>query len=307
MLTYYQNQIEILQPCVATVGIFDGVHVGHRFLIEQVKDIAKKNNCPSVVITFNSHPRSILQKDFKPQILTTLTEKLALFEELEIDIAIILDFTEQMAQLTAYEFLKLILKDKFNVQTLVVGHDHRFGHNRAESFTEYKQFGKELNMEVIQANRFTTNQDKHISSSEIRNALLVGDIETSNRLLSYSFSMSGMVIDGFKVGRKIGFPTANIEPDNDQKLIPGIGVYAVLVNFKKQVFKGMLNIGYRPTINSDKKISIEVHIIDFNEDIYDQKIEVIFLRKIRDEQKFENIDQLIKQLEKDKKDVMENY
>ncbi len=307
MLCYYQHQIENLQPCVATVGIFDGVHVGHRYLIEQVKEIAKKNNQPSVVITFKTHPRSIIQKEFKPQLLTSLEEKLSLFEKLGVDIAIILDFTTEMAQLTAYEFLKVFLKEKFNVQTLVVGHDHRFGHNRAESIVDYKQFGNRLNMEIIHSSRFTTAQDKQISSSEIRNALQNGDIELANRLLNYSFSIKGKVVGGYKVGRKIGFPTANIEPVCIQKIIPNVGVYAVQVKIDNEIFKGMLNIGYRPTIDNGKKISIEVHIIDFNKDVYNQLIEIVFIKKIRDEQKFQGVEELIAQLEKDKKNVIENF
>ncbi|HEY5592568.1 MAG TPA: bifunctional riboflavin kinase/FAD synthetase [Paludibacter sp.] len=305
MRIIYQTELENFLPCVATVGFFDGVHTGHRFLIEELKALAHTQNLESVVITFATHPRKVLNSDFQPDLLTTLSEKLIQLESTGIDICVVLDFTVEMANLSAYEFLKKILLEQFNVHTLLVGHDHRFGHNRADGFPEYKNYGQMLGMEVIQAKRYKTDEDQHISSSEIRTALLKGDIKHANLLLSYEYSIRGKVIDGFKVGRKIGFPTANIEPEDNSKLIPAIGVYAVRVRWNNQVYKGMLNIGHRPTLDNGKKISIEVHIIDFDEDIYQETLEIDFFRKIRDEQKFNSIDELIVQLQKDKLNVME--
>jgi riboflavin kinase/FMN adenylyltransferase len=205
-----------------------------------------------------------------------------------------------MARLSAYEFLDTILKKQYNVQTLLVGHDHRFGHNRTDGFPEYKKYGEALGMEVIQACQYNTDTDKHISSSEIRNALKEGKIELANRLLTYEYSIRGKVIEGFKVGRTIGFPTANIELSEQEKLIPAVGVYAVRVLWNKKYYKGMMNIGNRPTLDNGANISIEVHILDFDEDIYNQSIEIDFIRKIRDEQKFNGIDELIEQLQKDR-------
>jgi riboflavin kinase/FMN adenylyltransferase len=303
MQIFYQNEIEDFQPCVATVGIFDGVHAGHRFLIEQVKEIANNQKIMSVVITFAKHPRSILNPEFCPEILTTLPEKLQQLETTGIDACIILDFTPEMGQLSAYNFIKTILYQKFNVQTLLVGHDHRFGRDRKDGFPEYLQYGKSIGLKVIQATRFRTELDQFISSSEIRNLLQKGDIEHANRLLNYNYNLCGKVIDGFKVGRKIGFPTANIFVENQYKLIPALGVYAVSVRWKNMFYKGMLNIGIRPTLNGTK-VSLEVHIIDFNEDIYNQIIEIDFKSRIRDEQKFNGIDELVKQLEKDKQKVI---
>jgi riboflavin kinase/FMN adenylyltransferase len=303
MQIFYQNEIEDFQPCVATVGIFDGVHAGHRFLIEQVKEIANYQKIMSVVITFAKHPRSILNPEFCPEILTTLPEKLQQLETTGIDACIILDFTIEMGQLSAYNFIKTILYQKFNVQTLLVGHDHRFGRDRKDGFAEYLQYGKSIGLKVIQATRFRTELDQFISSSEIRNLLQKGDIEHANRLLNYNYNLCGKVIDGFKVGRKIGFPTANIFLENQYKLIPALGVYAVSVRWKNMFYKGMLNIGIRPTLNGTK-VSLEVHIIDFNEDIYNQIIEIDFKSRIRDEQKFNGIDELVKQLEKDKQKVI---
>lgn len=303
MQIFYQNEIEDFQPCVATVGIFDGVHAGHRFLIEQVKEFANAQNVMSVVITFAKHPRSILNPEFCPEILTTLPEKLQQLETTGIDACIILDFTPEMGQLSAYNFIKTILYQKFNVQTLLVGHDHRFGRDRKDGFPEYLQYGISIGLKVIQATRFRTELDQFISSSEIRNLLQKGDIEHANRLLNYNYNLCGKVIDGFKVGRKIGFPTANIFVENQYKLIPALGVYAVQVQWNNKFYKGMLNIGIRPTLNGTK-VSLEVHIIDFNEDIYNQIIKIDFKSRIRDEQKFNGIDELVEQLEKDKQKVI---
>lgn len=304
MQIIYQTEIENFLPCVATVGFFDGLHAGHRFLIEELKTLAKAQNRKSVVITFATHPRKVLHSDFQPELLTTQSEKLIQLESTGVDACIVLDFTTEMAQLSAYDFIKTILLEKCNVCTLLVGHDHRFGHNREDGFSEYQKYGKTLGIEVIQATRYTTDKDTHISSSKIRLALQNGEIERANRMLTYPYSIGGKVIHGFKVGHKIGFPTANIEPESPDKLIPATGVYATTVHYKNQNYKGMLNIGNRPTFDKDEKISIEVHIINFNEDIYNQTIQIDFIRKIRDEQKFNSIEELTEQLKKDKLNVM---
>jgi len=300
MRIIYQTATEILPPCAATVGIFDGVHAGHRYLIEELKSIAKIQNLESVVITFAKHPRSVINPEFKPDLITTLDEKIAQIATTGVDTCIVLDFTIEIALLSAYDFLKTVLKNQYNVHTLLVGHDHRFGHDRLEGFTEYEKYGHELGMKLIQAKRYKTLDDLLISSSEIRLALLKGDIQLANRMLTYPYSIIGKVTGGFKVGRKIGFPTANINPNNNHKIIPAFGVYAVQVCWNTQYFKGMLNIGTRPTLTDDTSISIEVHILDFDEDIYNQLIEIVFIAKIRDEQKFNGIDALIEQLQKDK-------
>ena len=300
MQIIYQSEIKTLSPCVATVGFFDGLHAGHRYLIEELKGIAKEQHLQSVVVTFAVHPRKVLNSEFRPELLTTLSEKLIQLSTTGIDACIVLDFSLQMAELSAYDFLKTILKEKFNVQTLLVGHDHRFGHNRADGFPEYKKYGEELNMKVLKCTQFHTDTDKHISSSEIRNALKTGEIELANRLLTYNYSITGKVIEGFKNGRQIGFPTANIELFDHEKIIPAIGVYAVRVTWNGSQYKGMLNIGHRPTLDNGLTISIEVHILDFDTDIYNQTLEVGFIIKIRDEQKFNGIEALKEQLQKDK-------
>jgi len=305
MRVIYQTETVNMNPCVATVGFFDGLHIGHRFLIEDLKAIAKAQNKESVVITFAIHPRKVMHTDFQPELLTTLDEKLILLEKTGIDTCVVLDFSPSMSLLSAYDFLKTVLLEKYNVSTLLVGHDHRFGHNRTDGFLEYVEYGKALGMEVLKAARYKTVDDEHISSSTIRLALQNGDIAHANRLLTYEYSFSGNVIGGFKVGRKIGFPTANLELTDHDKLTPGIGVYAVRVKWHNRFHKGMMNIGLRPTMNNSHNISIEVHIIDFDEDIYNETLKIDFIRKIRDEKKFNGIEELIEQLQKDKQNVIE--
>ena len=305
MRIIYQSEKDTFPPCVATVGFFDGLHVGHRFLIEELKAIATSQNKKSVVVTFSTHPRKVLHSDFQPQLITTLSEKLVQLESTGIDACIILDFTIEMAKLSAYEFLKTILFEQFNVQTLLVGHDHRFGHNRTDGINEYQQYGNQLGLEVIEAKYYSTETDHHISSSTIRSALKNGNIELANRLLTYEYSFMGKVVDGFKVGHKIGFPTANIEPEDTEKLIPAIGVYAVRVRWNSQYYKGMMNIGNRPTMDNGENISIEVHIIDFDTNIYNETVEIDFIRKIRDEKKFNSVEELVEQLHKDKQSVLD--
>ncbi len=288
----------------ATVGFFDGLHTGHRFLLKELKIKAKKRGLKTMVVTFKEHPQITLNKNFKPQLLTSHKEKLAYLKEIGIDEIIDLDFTHDIANFTAEQFIKNILFKNLHVHFLLVGHDHRFGKDRTEGFLEYQNYGKEIGIEVQQASRYSTNKLQSISSTDIRKALKIGEIEKANALLGRPYSFTGQVIGGFKVGRKIGFPTANLKLNEPNKLIPPIAVYAVEIEWKNQVYKGMMNIGKRPTINNSTDISLEVHIIDFNQDIYDQNLKVSFLKKIREEQKFNSIDELISQLKLDKEFVL---
>jgi riboflavin kinase/FMN adenylyltransferase len=280
----------------ATVGFFDGVHMGHRFLLAELKKEAAKRGLKSMVITFKVHPRKVLHATYLPQLLTSAEEKREQLKSTGIDEVVELDFTVEMAQLTAAEFIKQILAEQLGLKLLLVGHDHRFGRNREEGFPEYAAYGRQNGMEVIQATRYSTEQFSHISSSEVRNALIKGDVERANTLLTYPYAFTGYVVTGFQVGKKIGFPTAN--------LIPGIGVYAVLIDWKGNSYKGMMNIGRRPTLDNGDAVSLEVHIINFDADIYHQQLKVTFIRKIRDEKKFNSVDALIEQLKMDKEAVL---
>ena len=290
--TYPQN------PTVATIGFFDGVHLGHRFLINQVKVATSQTGWKSSVITFPVHPRQVIQSEFQPQLLSSPEEKIELLDTTGIDNCILLPFTRELSLLTAWEFMQL-LYEKYYVRMLVIGYDHRFGHNRAETFEDYCRYGRELGIHIMQATAYTQEQDK-VSSSSIRRALLAGDVSTTKKYLGYNYFLEGTVVDGYKVGRKIGFPTANLQVDFPNKLIPSVGVYAVSVHVNGQKYKGMLNIGHRPTINNGNDLSIEVHILDFQGDIYHQKIRIEFVDFLRPEMKFNSVDELISQMQKDK-------
>ena len=290
-------------PTVATIGFFDGVHLGHRFLIQQVKVAATQAGWQSSIITFPVHPRQVIQSEFQPQLLSSPEEKIELLASTGVDNCILLPFTRELSQLTAYEFMQL-LYDKYKVRMLVIGYDHRFGHNRAETFEDYCRYGRELGIHIMQASAYTQEQDK-VSSSAIRRALQTGDIRTASKFLGYHYYLEGTVVGGYKVGRKIGFPTANLRVDFPNKLIPSIGVYAVYVYVNGEKHKGMLNIGYRPTINNGTDLSIEVHILDFQGDIYHQKMRIEFIEFLRPEEKFHSVDELILQMQKDKKDTIQ--
>ena len=259
--------------------------------------------CPSV-ITFPTHPRQVLQPDFHPQLLSTPEEKLHLLEAAGIANCILLPFTAELSRLSAKEFM-LLLRTEYNVRTLVIGYDHRFGHNRLESFEDYVRYGQELDIDIVQARAYTQENAK-VSSSAIRELLSQGEVHTASRLLGYPYPLEGTVTDGYRVGRKIGFPTANLRVDHPFKLVPAEGVYAVKVEVEGQQHLGMLNIGHRPTLNNGADRSIEVHILDFAGDIYRQNIRIEFLRFLRPETKFASIEELISQIEKDKEAILKD-
>ena len=289
---------QALTPSVATIGFFDGVHLGHRHLINQVKMAASLNGWCSSIITFPIHPRQVIQSDYQPSLLSSPEEKIELLASTGIDNCILLPFTRELSQLTAWEFMQL-LYNQYKVRMLVIGYDHRFGHNRAETFEDYCRYGRELGIHIMQATAYTQEQDK-VSSSVIRRALLSGEISTATKYLGYPYFMQGTVVSGYQVGRKIGFPTANLQVDFPNKLIPAIGVYAVRVSVNGQSHRGMLNIGHRPTLNNGTDLSIEVHILDFEGDIYHQPMRIEFVDFLRPEAKFNSVDELTLQIQKDK-------
>lgn len=285
------------RPCAAAIGFFDGVHRGHRYLIEQVRDVAAARSYATGVVTFPVHPRKVVQSDYQPELLTTCEEKVALLAETGLNYCMMLDFTPEIAALTAREFMKL-LRCQYNIRALVVGYDHRFGRNRQEGFDDYVRYGQELGIEVIRAHAFI-NKDTAVSSSAIRRLLQEGHVSEASSWLGYDYFLDGKVVSGYKVGRKIGFPTANLRVDDPDKLIPSDGVYAVRVTVGGQVYGGMLSIGYRPTMANGPERSIEVNIFRFHSDIYEQSIRLTFVRYLRAELKFDSIDGLIAQLHKD--------
>lgn len=301
VITGLEN-IEIIRNSIVTQGTFDGVHTGHLKILKNIVKLAYDTKCKSVLLTFNPHPRQILSSvNNNIKLLTPLNEKLQLLENIGLDYVIVIPFDKAFAELNAEEFIKKILIDKIGVKTLVVGYDHRFGKNREGTFSDLLNFSKKYYFGVKEIEAFDI-ENATVSSTKIRNSLLKGDISIANKFLGRNYQICGKVIEGNKIGNKIGFPTANIKTDNDEKLIPADGVYAVKVKLNDSVYGGMLNIGNRPSIDG-AKWSIEANIFDFNENIYDKKISVYFLAKMRDEKKFDSIDELKKQLAIDEKNA----
>lgn len=302
MIVVKDAQILKGQPVVATIGFFDGVHLGHRFLIHEMVELAHSKNLPAAVITFPEHPRAVLHSDYQPKLLNSFEEKLTQLATTGVDYCIVLPFTPELSQLSAQSFISTILRDTYQVDTLLIGYDHRFGHNRADGFEQYVQYGAACGIKVVQATAFDEG-NTNVSSSEIRHLILSGQVEKAHQLLTYPYMIKGTIISGHKVGRTIGFPTANIRVDEPFKVIPGIGVYAVWVILKDRRYKGMLYIGNRPTLDNGEYVSMEVNILDFNEDIYDQEIEVIFEYYVRDDIKFNGLELLKAQLANDRDTV----
>jgi riboflavin kinase/FMN adenylyltransferase len=303
MIILDSNSIDGRQPFVATIGFFDGVHTGHRYLIEQVKSEARRKSLPSAVITFPVHPRKILNKAYQPALLCGHDEKLERLGDTGIDYCIVMDFTIAISQLTAKEFMLDVLKKQLNIDTLIIGYDHRFGHNRSDGFPDYAGYGQEMGINVLQADEMNLNE--HVSSSRIRRLLGTGNVVKASELLGYNYTISGQIIEGFKIGRTIGFPTANIKKWEVFKVIPAFGVYAVHVHIDGETFGGMLYIGKRPTLQNTDDVSLEVNIFDFNSDLYNKSLTVEFIDFVRADKKFPDIDALKDQIIKDKEDTLE--
>ena len=285
---------------IATIGFFDGVHIGHCHLINMLKKVARERGVESCVITFDRHPRQVVQPEWCPEMLTTLEEKTQLLEATGIDRCEVLHFDREMANQSAHDFMLHTLKEKLGVSILVTGYDNRFGHNRSEGFEDYVRYGKEIGIEVIKGEELTDGSN-NVSSSSIRRMLKEGRIEDATRCLGREYLLTGTVVGGEHIGRTIGFPTANIRPDDSSKLIPANGVYAVDVwsqagDINRE--RAMLNIGTRPTFNGTAT-TIEVHIPHFAGNLYGSTLSIAFLRKIREERKFDSPEALVEQLNKD--------
>lgn len=287
---------------VATVGFFDGVHIGHRHLIDQVKREAERNGLPSAVITFPVHPRKVLQKDYQPALLCGFDEKVEQLATTGIDYCISIPFTVDLSRFSAKEFMQKVLKEQLHVKRLLVGYDHRFGRNREDSYPEYSQYGKGLGMHVILASELQLGDDE-VSSSQIRRLLKVGNIKEANELLSYNYRLSGKIVEGYQVGRTIGYPTANMRVWERYKVVPELGVYAVMVHLHDLIYPGMLYIGRRPTLHSDNEISVEVNLFDFDGNLYNQSMSVEFIDFIRTDRKFDTKEELVAQIHQDKESV----
>lgn len=302
MQLYTGTSDKDLLPSVATIGFFDGVHRGHRFLLGQVCRAAAARGLAASVITFPVHPRKVMQPGFQPELLTTRDEKVALLADTAVDYCIMLDFTPDLARLSAKQFMAILKRD-YRVEALVIGYDHRFGHNRSEGFDDYVRYGRELGVEVIPAQAYSAGT-MTVSSSAVRSLLREGDVVGAATCLGYPFFLNGTVVNGHRIGRKIGFPTANLRVGDAEKLVPADGVYAVHVFLGGQQYAGMLSIGRRPTVNNGSDRSIEVHIFHFDADVYNQPMRLSFVRRTRPELKFDSLEALVAQLHKDAEEIM---
>ena len=296
------NDFSSTKKTILTLGTFDGVHIGHKKILKKITQNTENQKYESLVLTFFPHPRMVLQEHSDIKLLNTIDEKIDLLEKIGIENLVIHPFDEAFSRLTAEEFVSTILVDQFHIQKIIIGHDHRFGRNRTANIDDLIAYGKEYGFEVEQISVQEIN-DISVSSTKIRNALLEGDMALANDYLGYDYFLTGIIIKGKQLGRTIGFPTANLKIEENYKLIPQNGVYIVKSIIDEQTIFGMMNIGFNPTVDGQKQ-SIEIHYFDFNADLYNQKISVSILQRIRSEQKFESVDLLKEQLEKDKKTAL---
>lgn len=289
-----------LPNAVLTTGTFDGVHIGHQKILKHLCNVADKTHGESVLLTFSPHPRKVLNPSSEIKLLNTLEEKIQRLEIIGIDHLIIHPFSKAFSRTTSLEFVKDIVVNQIGTKKLVIGYDHHFGRNREGSFDHLKEFGPLYGFNVEEIPAFDIDS-VNVSSTKIRNALKEGDVETARQYLGYDYKFSGTVVKGNKLGRTIGFPTANISYESEDKLIPKNGVYAVRVTINQHLYAGMLNIGVKPTVSDDSyPTNLEVHIFDFDEDLYGQQIQLRFVKHMRNEQKFDSLEALKAQLDIDR-------
>jgi riboflavin kinase/FMN adenylyltransferase len=283
---------------IVTLGTFDGVHIGHQKILEKVTQKKEAKDYESLVLTFFPHPRMVLEGHSDVKLLNTLSEKIELLKKNGLDNLVIHPFDEKFSQLTAHDFVKTVLVDQFHIQKIIIGHDHRFGKNRTANIDDLIAYGKQYDFEVEQIS-VQEIEAVSVSSTKIRKALDAGNMELANRFLGYDYFLTGIVQKGKQVGRTIGFPTANLKIEENYKLIPRNGVYIVKSILDQETIYGIMNIGFNPTVEG-QDLSIEIHFLDYNADLYGQEISVSLLHFIRSEQKFQSILLLKAQLESDK-------
>lgn len=292
---------ELQHEQVATIGFFDGVHRGHQYLVRRVVEEATHTGYQSMVITFDRHPRQLAQGDYHPLMLTTLDQKLEKIAALGVDYVAVLRFDQDMARLTAKEFMSRVLCRRLKVRKLILGYDNRFGHDRREGFDDYVRYGHELGMDVTREQVVSADDSQSVSSSLIRACIQEGDIVRAHAYLGYPYTITGVVVPGYQEGRKLGFPTANLDTSDFGQLIPLAGAYAVEVKVENssQRYWGMMNIGTRPTFHGHSQ-TLEVHLFDFDGDLYGKVLQVSFRYRIRGEKHFSSVEELSLQLQKDK-------
>lgn len=290
----YQSE----KPLALSLGMFDGVHLGHKYIIDELKKVGSENDLETAILTFWPHPRFVFNPKEDLKLLNTIEEKKFLMEKYNIHNLFVKEFDDEFRNLTGEEFVRQILIDQLNVKYLIIGYDHSFGKNKSGNFELLQKLSAELDFEVEQMEAINIHEN-NISSTKIRNALLEGNIKDANEMLGYSYSISGTVVHGKKLGRTIGYPTANIETESI-KLLPKKGAYIVEVFVKGRQYKGMLSVGTNPTVNGEK-LTVEVYILDFEGDIYDETITVKFRDFLHEEIKFEGLEKLVEKLDDDKR------
>jgi riboflavin kinase/FMN adenylyltransferase len=307
MQVYYNiEEVPKDNNTVVTVGTFDGVHLAHRHIIENVIELAKRNKGRSLVVTFDPHPQEVLKtKSPDIKLLSSLSEKLGILESIGIDAVLVIKFNEEFSKTQARDFYEKIICGKIGIKDLVVGYDHLFGRNREGDFEMLKSLGREFGFEVHRLDEIDI-EGKPVSSTRIRRAMAEGKIDEANRLLGYEYGFEGIVVDGDKVGRTIGFPTANLKPVKENKVMPNDGIYSVRVIFGGENFFGMMYLGYRPTLTEGKVRAMEVNIFDFDKKVYGEALRICYLVRLRDDKKFDSKEALIAQIVKDKEDSL-NY
>ncbi len=295
-----QNTIEYDEehPTAITIGTFDGVHIGHQKILERLVNDARTHELKAVVLTFFPHPRMVLQKDTAIKLLNTITEKKTILKRIGLDYLIIHPFTKDFSRLSATEFVRDLLVNQLKTKRIIIGYDHRFGRNRTANIDDLVAFGNTFDFDVSEIS-VQEIKEVSVSSTKIRTALENGDVQKANEYLGYKYMLTGTVAKGKGLGRQLNFPTANIHIPEAYKLIPKTGAYVVQSNINNRTVYGMMNIGFNPTVAGKTK-SIEVHFFNFNEDLYDQQLQIDMIARLRDEYKFESIDALKEQLSKDK-------
>ncbi len=299
----YRSIGEFKSSChpVATVGVFDGIHKGHWEILRRLIASAREKNCESVVITFDPHPRLVVGNPSEVRLLQSIDEKIERFRQAGVDVLLIIPFDKDFATISPRDFIQNVLIDGVRVSKVITGYDHYFGRSRMGDFTLFQEIGKEAGFEVEQVEA-VSHCNRTVSSSLIRQALTDGDISLANCMLGYTYSLKGKVVRGNQIGKLIGFPTANIHPFDPNKIIPAQGVYASLIRWNGNIYKGMSNIGIRPTIDANR-LTVEVNIFDFEEDIYAETITLYFYQRTRDEKRFGGLEQLRDQLNNDREEV----
>ena len=292
------NDFRSSKKTILTLGTFDGVHIGHRKILERITQNTENGNYESLVLTFFPHPRMVLQGESEVKLLNTLSEKIDLLEKIGVQNLVIHPFDITFSRLTAEEFVKTVLIDQFDIKKIIIGYDHRFGRNRKANIDDLIAFGKQHDFEVEQISVQEIDAVS-ISSTKIRNALMEGNMTLANEYLGYEYFLTGTIVRGKQLGRTIDFPTANLQMEENYKLIPRNGVYVVKSTINQKTVFGMMNIGLNPTV-AGENLAIEIHFFDFDEELYNQKISVSLLEYLRPEQKFESVVFLKQQLEKDR-------